>query len=120
MLHGDDVVFEETTELMKYDASNDFVREYWARHPEAFEKSYHESHKEHELMLTTVDQDRVTRAWQYIYSHGCIGKKSQHSGSLAIFAAIRRASGEGDGGRLRRLRHQASRNLSMSLFWRPS
>jgi hypothetical protein len=75
-LHGDDVVFEETTEPMKYDASNDFVREYWARHPEAFEKSYHESHKEHELMLTTVDQDRVTRAWQYIYSHGCTGKQS--------------------------------------------
>jgi hypothetical protein len=31
---------------------------------------------EHKLNLMTDDSDRVTRAWQYIYSHGCVGQKS--------------------------------------------
>jgi len=25
---------------------------------------------------TTGEVDRVKRAWEYIYSHGCVGKKS--------------------------------------------
>jgi hypothetical protein len=52
-LHGDDVVVE---------------REVHGTHRENW--------KEYQLRLRTVELDRVKRAWQYIYSHGCIGKKS--------------------------------------------
>jgi hypothetical protein len=41
--------------------------------PELF-KAQHYTLTEHELHLSTNDQDRVKRAWQYIYSNGCIGK----------------------------------------------
>ena len=47
-LHGDDVVVEHTT----------------------FDR------KEYELRLLMGEVDRVKRAWEYIYSHGCVGKKS--------------------------------------------
>jgi hypothetical protein len=73
-LHGDDVVFEETTEPMKDDGS-EFVRLMRQSNPDLF-RSHHNTYKEHELTLTTADQDRVTRAWTYIYSHGCTGKQS--------------------------------------------
>ena len=43
--------------------------------PDVFEPM-RESLKEHTLQLSTAHQDRATRAWQYIYSHGCEGKKS--------------------------------------------
>jgi uncharacterized protein len=69
-LHGDDVVFEEMTER----------REPLHLVPVAPHNTdptvASESSKEHELKLNTDDQDRVKRAWQYIYSHGCIGKQS--------------------------------------------
>jgi len=73
-LHGDDVVFEETTEPAKDDGS-ETMRQMRAAIPGMF-KSHHYTYKERELHLTTDDQDRVERAWQYIYSHGCIGKQS--------------------------------------------
>ena len=47
-LHGDDVVVEHTT----------------------FDR------KEYELRLLMGEVDRVKRAWEYIYSHGCVWKKS--------------------------------------------
>ena len=43
--------------------------------PDAF-TSHHNTYKEHELHLTTNNQDRVKTAWQYIYSHGCTGRKA--------------------------------------------
>jgi hypothetical protein len=49
-LHGDDVVLEKPISS--------------------------ESHKQYQLRLKTADADRVKRAWEYIYAHGCIGKKS--------------------------------------------
>jgi hypothetical protein len=73
-LHGDDVVFEETTEPPKDDDSQT-MQQLRAAIPEMF-KSHHNTYKEHELHLTTSDLDRVKRAWAYIYSHGCVGKKS--------------------------------------------
>ena len=73
-LHGDDVVFEETTEPAKDDGS-ETMRQMRAAMPDMF-KSHHHTYKERELHLITDDQDRVTRAWTYIYSHGCVGKKS--------------------------------------------
>jgi hypothetical protein len=73
-LHGDDVVFEETTEPFKDDGS-ELMRSMRLANPDAF-KSHHNTYKEHELKLMTNDQDRVTRAWTYIYGHGCTGKQS--------------------------------------------
>jgi hypothetical protein len=73
-LHGDDAVFEEDTEPPKDDGS-ELMRQLRAANPD-WSKSHHYSYKEHELHLTTNDQDRVKRAWDYIYAHGCIGKKS--------------------------------------------
>lgn len=73
-LHGDDTVFEETTEPPKDDGS-DFMRQLRLTSPDMF-TPHHYTYKERELHLTTNDQDRVTRAWTYIYSHGCAGQKS--------------------------------------------
>ena len=73
-LHGDDIVFEETTDPMKDDGS-EFTRQLRVASPDMF-KSHHNTYKEHELHLDTNDQDRVTRAWTYIYGHGCTGKQS--------------------------------------------
>jgi hypothetical protein len=74
-LHGDDVVVEQTIEPMTDTFANLFGPQWRQTHPEAF-VSHRESHKEFKLRLTTGDVDRVTRAWQYIYSHGCTGKQS--------------------------------------------
>jgi hypothetical protein len=74
-LHGDDVVVEHTTEPMSDDVARLMGPGYRQTHPEAF-VSHYEKHKEYQLRLTTGDLDRVKRAWQYIYTHGCIGKKS--------------------------------------------
>jgi hypothetical protein len=73
-LHGDDVVFEETTEPPKDDGS-EVMRQLRAASPDMF-KPHHYSYKEHEIHLDTGDQERVKRAWVYIYSHGCVGKQS--------------------------------------------
>jgi hypothetical protein len=72
-LYGDDVVFEETTEPLKDDGS-ETIRQLRAAMPDAF-KLHHNAYKEHELRLTSNNQDRVKTAWQYIYSHGCTGKQ---------------------------------------------
>ena len=73
-LHGDEVVFEQTSEPPKDDGS-EVMRKMRAADPDMF-KPHHYSYKEYELHLTTNDQDRVKRAWDYIYSHGCSGKQS--------------------------------------------
>jgi hypothetical protein len=96
-VRGDDVVFEETTKPLKDDGS-ETIRQLRAAMPDAF-TSHHNTYKEHELHLTTNDQDRVKAAWQYISeaeghstsvndacwrqvrprsratSHGCTGKQ---------------------------------------------
>ena len=77
-LYGDDVVFEETTEPLKDDGSGT-IRQLRAAMPDAY-TSHHNTYKEHELHLTTNNQERVKTAWHYIYSHGCTGKQS-HSRS---------------------------------------
>jgi hypothetical protein len=38
--------------------------------PDLF-KPQHSTYKERELYLDTKDQDRVKRAWEFVYSHGC-------------------------------------------------
>jgi len=74
-LHGDDVVVEETTEPLKDDGS-EIMREMRRTDPSLFQPKHHML-KEHVLRLETSDQDRVRRAWAYIYSHGCVGQKTR-------------------------------------------
>jgi hypothetical protein len=73
-LHGDEVVFEEDVAPMKDDGS-DAIGELRKLNPTIF-KAQHFSSKEQQLHLSTSDLDRVKRAWQYIYSRGCVGKPS--------------------------------------------
>jgi hypothetical protein len=47
--------------------------------PDVFEPK-RQSLKEHTLELSTADQDRVTRAWQYIYSHAWRARKAHFLG----------------------------------------
>jgi hypothetical protein len=73
-LHGDDVVVDHTTDPMKDDGS-DKAKQMRATYPELF-RTQRNSYKQSKLHLYTSDVDRVSRAWQYIYSNGCVGKKS--------------------------------------------
>ena len=73
-LHGDDIVFEETKEPLRDDGS-ELMRQMRVAVPDSF-RSHHNTYKEHELTFYIEDQERVTRAWTYIYSHGCTGKQS--------------------------------------------
>jgi hypothetical protein len=72
-LQGDDIVFEETVDPPKDDGS-ELMREMRTASPEIF-KSHHYTYTRHEFFLSTNDHDGVKRAWQYIYSHGCAGKR---------------------------------------------
>ena len=72
VLHGDDVIFEETIGPLKDDGS-ELMRQMREGSPELF-KSQHYTYTDHELHLMTNDQDRVKRSWQYVYSNGCTGK----------------------------------------------
>ena len=72
VLHGDDVIFEETIGPPKDDGS-DLMRQMREGSPELF-KSQHYTYTDHELHLMTNDQDRVKRTWQYVYGNGCTGK----------------------------------------------
>jgi hypothetical protein len=77
-LHGDDIVFEETTEPLRddgYGLTKDFMKDLRVANPDLF-RPHHNTYKEHELTFYIEDQERVTRAWTYIYSHGCTGKQS--------------------------------------------
>jgi len=73
-LYGDDIVFEDTTEPLKDDGS-ETIRQLRTAMPDLF-MPHHNTYTEHELHLRTNNQDRVKTAWQYIYSHGCTGKKA--------------------------------------------
>jgi len=72
VLHGDDVVFEETIGPPKDDGS-ELMRQMREASPELFKSQYY-TYTDHELHLMTNDQDRVKRSWQYVYSNGCTGK----------------------------------------------
>ena len=56
-------------------ASRLLARDHCEASPELF-KPHCYTYRAHKLHLTTNDQDRVKRAWQYSYSHGCTGKQS--------------------------------------------
>jgi hypothetical protein len=73
-LHGDDTVYETTSKGATDDGS-EYTKQLKQKMPDLF-KSHHYTAKEYNLRLETEDQDRVTRAWNYVYNHGCVGKKS--------------------------------------------
>ncbi len=73
-LHGDEIIFEKTVEPPKDDGS-ELIRQMRAGSPEMF-KPHHYAYTRYELYLATKDQDGLKTAWQYIYSHGCSGKRA--------------------------------------------
>ena len=73
-LQGDETVFEVTVDPPKDDGS-ELMRQMRVASPEMF-KPHHYSYTHHELDLATNDQEGVKRAWQYVYSHGCTGKRT--------------------------------------------
>ncbi len=73
-LHGDEIVFEEVVDPPKDDGS-ELTRQMRVESPDLF-KQHHYTYTEHQLYLSTNDQDRVKTAWQYVYSHGCTGKRT--------------------------------------------
>jgi hypothetical protein len=73
-LQGDQTVFEDTVEPPKDDGS-ELMRQMRGASPEMF-KPHHYSFTQHQLYLATNDPDRVKTAWQYVYSHGCTGKRT--------------------------------------------
>jgi hypothetical protein len=77
VLHGDDIVFE-TTSTSLLDDGTEFMQQYKILHPDEF-KPHHSATKDHTLVLNTADLDRVRRAWEYIYGHGCIGNNTSPS-----------------------------------------
>jgi hypothetical protein len=62
VLHGDDIVVEHG--VVSTDPNGQSA------------KMHRENRKEYHLILKTDELDRMKRAWRYIYSHGCVGKKS--------------------------------------------
>jgi hypothetical protein len=74
-LEGDEIVFEQSIEPPKDDGS-ETMRKMRVEYPDFF-RTRHYTYTQYELHLTTNDQDKVKRAWQYIYSHGCTGKQSR-------------------------------------------
>lgn len=73
-LRGDEIVFENTVEPPKDDAS-EVMRQMRVQSPSLFEPQ-HYAYTRHERFLATDDLDRVKTAWQYVYSHGCTGKRA--------------------------------------------
>ena len=72
-LHGDQIVFEETVDPPKDDGS-EVMRQMRVESPQMFEP-HHYTYTQYELYLPTNNQDGVKAAWQYVYSHGCTGKR---------------------------------------------
>jgi hypothetical protein len=72
-LHGSDVVFEETIEPQRLDS--EIAKQVCETDPDIC-KSQHNISTQHELHLPTAELERVKRAWEYIYSHGCAGATS--------------------------------------------
>jgi hypothetical protein len=62
VLHGDDIVVDHGVVLT--DPTDQSA------------KTHRVNRKEYRLILKTDELDRMKRAWRYIYSHGCVGKKS--------------------------------------------
>jgi len=68
-LQGEGVVFETTVEPPQDDGT-ELVRQMRMQSPELF-TPHHYTYTQ-----STKDQDGVKRAWQYLYSHGCTGKRT--------------------------------------------
>lgn len=73
-LHGRDTIYESTTQL-QYDPSNELYRALKEKDASMFEPK-HSSSNQHLLNLPSSEKGRMVRAWRYIYSNGCVGKKS--------------------------------------------
>src|SRR5690349_22829574 len=73
-LEGDGIVLETTVEPPKDDVS-ELTQHMRAESPDMF-NAHQYAYTHYRLHLSTKDLEGVKRAWQYIYSHGCAGKRS--------------------------------------------
>jgi hypothetical protein len=73
-LQGGEIIFEKTVEPPTDDGS-ELTRQMRVESPEMF-KPHHYAYTLYELYLPTNDQDGMKRAWQYVYSNGCSGKRA--------------------------------------------
>ena len=69
-LHGDETVFTRIEDTEAFDATSLYAEMKKIPEPARYNS------KEHTLTITTNEGARVGRAWSYLYSNGCIGKKS--------------------------------------------
>jgi hypothetical protein len=75
-LHGEGVVYEQTREAGNVEGvPSSLLENIRRRDPEWFTRHVITSN-EQKLTLPTSETERVTRAWQYIYANGCVGRKS--------------------------------------------
>jgi hypothetical protein len=83
-LHGDDTVYETTDEpetpLTEADVNPKLAAALKSKDAEFFNRKpkppEHHVFNETTLRPASNDQDRITRAWKYIYGNGCVGKSS--------------------------------------------
>lgn len=73
-LQGGEIVFEITV-VPPNDDGSELMRQMRAESPDMF-NPHHYTYTRQELRLSTNNEDEVKRAWQYIYSHGCTGKRA--------------------------------------------
>ena len=73
-LHGDAPVYEADIEPM-FDEKDPVFKSLLKTRPELFAPR-RIVENEWTTGLNTTEKDRVVRAWRYIYSHGCLGKRS--------------------------------------------
>lgn len=74
-LHGSEPVLERNDRVDESQFSPENLRALRQIDPNAFNDSIM-AYKETKLTLSTMEIDRVKRAWSFIYSNGCVGQKS--------------------------------------------
>jgi hypothetical protein len=76
-LHGDDVVYEKSSHTKR--SGNPLLKEieeeFLKRDPNFFSPKLIRQH-DHKLHISTTEEERLVRAWRYIYANGCKGAKS--------------------------------------------
>ncbi len=74
-LHGNQTVVEQFVSALKPTGDPDIDKFASITNSNPF-SSHTDNYNETTLTLQTSEKDRVNRAWEYVYSHGCAGKKS--------------------------------------------
>jgi hypothetical protein len=74
-IHGTTTVVETYSEGMKFMGTEmDYAM--MAKNPNFFDRSRTDNSVDYTIRVETNETDRLVRAWQYIFAHGCKGMKS--------------------------------------------